>query len=175
MPITIYYGVIQRRHLVTYRIILGPDCKHILLLCDICRLRRKWTVAWDHWILWCSNCLPDIWHRHPGIWYSNRQCHGDVIKWKHFPRYGPFVRGIHRSSVNSSHKGQWRGALMFSLTCIWINDWVNNHQAGDLRRYCIHYDVIVMVAHLSSAYRKDAPMLLHTTITFPYTSVLLQQ
>ena len=23
-----------------------------------------------------------------------------VIKWKHFPRYWPFVRGIHRSSVN---------------------------------------------------------------------------
>ena len=28
-----------------------------------------------------------------------------------------FVRGIHRSAVNSPHKGQWRGALMFSLTC----------------------------------------------------------
>ena len=41
--------------------------------------------------------------------------HNDVIKWKHVPRYWPFVRGIHRSPVNSSHKGQWRGALMFSL------------------------------------------------------------
>ena len=29
----------------------------------------------------------------------------DVIKWKHFPRYWPFVRGIHRSPVNSPHKG----------------------------------------------------------------------
>ena len=38
--------------------------------------------------------------------------HNDVIKWEHFPRYLPFVRGIHRSSVNSPHKGQWRGALM---------------------------------------------------------------
>ena len=43
--------------------------------------------------------------------------HDDVIKWKHFPRYWPLVRGIHRSPVNSPHKGQWRGALMFSLTC----------------------------------------------------------
>ena len=42
------------------------------------------------------------------------------------------------------HKGQWRGALMFSLICVWINGWVNNHEAGDLRRYCAHYDVIVM-------------------------------
>ena len=37
--------------------------------------------------------------------------HDDVIKWKHFPRYWPFVGGIHRSPENSSHKGQWRGAL----------------------------------------------------------------
>ena len=36
--------------------------------------------------------------------------HDDVIKWKHFPRYWPFVRGIHRSPVNSPHKGQWRRA-----------------------------------------------------------------
>ena len=43
--------------------------------------------------------------------------HDDVMKWKHFPRYWPFVRGIHRSPVNSLHKGQWRGALMFSLIC----------------------------------------------------------
>ena len=39
--------------------------------------------------------------------------HDDVTKWKHFPRYWPFVRGIHRSPVYSTHKGQWRGALMF--------------------------------------------------------------
>ena len=43
----------------------------------------------------------------------------DVMKWKHFPRYWPFVWGIHRSPVNSPHKGQWRGALMFSLNCAW--------------------------------------------------------
>ena len=70
--------------------------------------------------------------------------HDDVIKWKHFPRYCQFVRGIHRSSVNSPHKGQWRGALMFSLVCGWINAWVNNHEAGDLTHNCAHYDVIVM-------------------------------
>ena len=70
--------------------------------------------------------------------------HDDVIKWKHFPRYWPFVRGIHRSPVNSPHKGQWRGALMFSLICVWINGWVNNREAGDLRRYRAHYNVTVM-------------------------------
>ena len=42
------------------------------------------------------------------------------------------------------HKGQWRGALMFSLICVWINVWVNNREADDLRRYRSHCDVIVM-------------------------------
>ena len=70
--------------------------------------------------------------------------HDDVIKWNHFPRYRPFVRGIHRPSVNSPHKGQWRGALMFSLICAWLNGWVNNCKAGDLRRNRPHYDDSVM-------------------------------
>ena len=42
------------------------------------------------------------------------------------------------------HKGQWRGAKMFSLICTQINSWVNNHEAGDLRSHRTHYDVIVM-------------------------------
>ena len=72
------------------------------------------------------------------------QTHDDVIKWKHFPRYWPFVRGIHRPPMNS-HKGQWRWSFMFSLICARINRWVNNREAGDLRRYRVHYDVIVML------------------------------
>ena len=53
------------------------------------------------------------------VYMTDKICiwHDDVIKWKHFPRYWPFVRGIHRSSANSSHNGQWRGSLMFSLIC----------------------------------------------------------
>ena len=73
-----------------------------------------------------------------------KNVHEDVIKWKHFPRYWPFVWGIPRSPVNSPPKGQWRGALMFSLICARINGWVNNREAGDLRRHCAHYDIIVM-------------------------------
>ena len=45
------------------------------------------------------------------------------------------------------HKGQWSGAMMFSLICVWINDWVNNHEAGDLRRHRGHYDVNVLKAY----------------------------
>ena len=70
--------------------------------------------------------------------------HDDVNKWKHFPRSCPFVRGIHRSPVNSPQKGQWRGALMVSLICAWISGWVSNREAGDLWRHCAHYNVTVM-------------------------------
>ena len=70
--------------------------------------------------------------------------HDDVIKWNHFPRYWPFVRGIHRSPVYSPHKGQSRGALTFSLIVAWINGWVNIREAGDLRRHRAHYDITVM-------------------------------
>ena len=44
-------------------------------------------------------------------------------------------------------KGQWRGALKFYLIYAWINGWVNNREAGDLRRRRIHYDVTVMMHH----------------------------
>ena len=50
-------------------------------------------------------------------------------------------RGFHRWPVTSPHKGQWRGALMFSWICAWINGWVNNREAVDLRRHRSHYDV----------------------------------
>ena len=70
--------------------------------------------------------------------------HDGVIKWNHFPRYWPFVRGIHRSPVNSPHKGQWRGALMFCLSYAWANGCANNRHTGDLRRHHAHYDVTGM-------------------------------
>ena len=75
---------------------------------------------------------------------THKKYHDDVIKWEHFPRYWPFVRGINRCPVNSPHKGQWPGALIFSLICVWINGWVNPREAGDLRRHRAHYDVSVM-------------------------------
>ena len=46
--------------------------------------------------------------------------------------------------TNSPHKGQWRGALMFALICVWINGWVNTREAGDLGRHRAHYDVTVV-------------------------------
>ena len=40
------------------------------------------------------------------------------------------------------------GLLTFSLICVRINGWVNNGEAGDLRRHRAHYDVIVMNKHI---------------------------
>ena len=95
---------------------------------------------------------------------GSKPSHDDVIKWKHFRRNWPFVRGIHRSPVNSPHKDQWRGALMFSLSCVWINYWANNREAGDLRRYRAHYNVIVMSKH-----KADSIVNVETTICIKRT------
>ena len=114
-----------------------------------------------------------LWNQHVGCWWTSTKPsatimmtrrwalinHDDVIKWKLFPSYWPFVRGIHRSLVNSLHNDQWRGALVFSLICTWINGWVNNGKAGDLRRHRAHYDVAVM--HLL-----EACIIIMTTASF---------
>ena len=84
----------------------------------------------------------------PGVFVFVCMClslfHDDVSKWKNFPRYWPFVLIIHRWSVNSPHKGQWRGAFMFPLIGARTNSWANNGDVGDLKRHRAHYDVIVM-------------------------------
>ena len=70
--------------------------------------------------------------------------HDDVIKWKHFPPYRTFVRKIHRSPVNSPHKGQRRGALVFWYPCLhqelskqWRRRWFETPSRS--------FDVIVML------------------------------
>ena len=84
--------------------------------------------------------------------YNSQLCsYSPSSRWRHrIETFSAFLtlcagRGIHWSPVNSPHKDQWRSALMFSLICAWINGWVNNREAGDLRRHRIHYDVSIMV------------------------------
>ena len=108
--------------------------------------RRETFKFWD-----LMRLILEIWRYNSNYTHMDVLCfvvlgyHDDVIKWKHFPRYWPFVRGMHRSPFNSPHKGQWRGALMFSLICVWINGWVNDREASDLKRYRAHYGVTVMM------------------------------
>ena len=97
------------------------------------------------------NTIPPNGYKTNGYKANMLYSHDDVIKWEHFPRYWPFVRGIHRSPVNSPHKGQWRGTLMFPLIYAWMNRWVNNRGAGDLRRHRAHYGVSVMMTSRRSS------------------------
>ena len=82
-----------------------------------------------------------LWKR-VGYLFNITSIHDDVIKWKHFSCYWPFVWRIHRTPVICSHKGQWHRALIFSLSC--ANGCANNWDAGDLRCHHAHYDVTVM-------------------------------
>ena len=74
--------------------------------------------------------------------------HDDVIKWKHF------LRSI--CAGNSPATGEFpaqrpvtRSFDVFFDLCL-INVWVNNGEAGDLRRHRAHYDVTVMSSWGSS-------------------------
>ena len=80
-----------------------------------------------------------------GISNLVKSYHDDVIKLNHFSSFWPFVRGSHPSPMNHPHKGQWHGALMFSLTCAWTNGWANHRDACDLRRHRANCDVTVML------------------------------
>ena len=68
--------------------------------------------------------------------------------WRHqmetFPALLALCAGNSPGPVNSLHKGQWRGALVFSLMCARINDRVNNRETGDSTHHRGHYDVNVM-------------------------------
>ena len=99
----------------------------------------SFVVVWFELILLHNRpdyfiCIWDQWH------WSN----DDVIKWQHFPRYwflcGEFTghRWIPRTKASDTEL--W--CLFF--ICAWINGWVNNREAGDLRRHRAHYDVTAM-------------------------------
>ena len=84
-------------------------------------------------------------------WSLPQEVQGNMAAswWRHqmetFSALLALCAGISPVLVNSPHKGQWRGTLMFSLICAWINDWANNREAGDLRRHRDHHDVNVMI------------------------------
>ena len=97
-------------------------------------MQHEANETWNGIQAFTKEALP-VCTRQVYITVECKTIHDDVIRWKHFSRYWPFVRGIHRSTVNSPYKGQWRGALMISLICAWINGWVNNRQTGEWRRH----------------------------------------
>ena len=132
----------------------------VSLLTHICVTRFQWV----------SCLIPEKNGRQYNSWCikhqpcSSLRCcslHDDVIKWNPFRITGPLCGDQwpvtppppppHTTTTTTTHththtlKGQWRGALNFSLICAWINGWANNHEAGDLRRHRAHNDVTLMV------------------------------
>ena len=72
------------------------------------------------------------------------ETHDDVIKMERFSALLTLCAG--NSPVTgdfTSQRSVTRSCDAFFI-CAWINAWVNNHGAGDLRRHRAHYDVIVM-------------------------------
>ena len=119
------------------------------------------TILWNSeelYIPWCPNLYVSIMRTYISreeFWISfcskvERTAISQTLlmmtssNWNILRVTGHLWGGIHRSPVNSPHKGQWLGALMFSLICTRRNGWVNNGAAGDLRCHRAHYDVIVM-------------------------------
>ena len=107
--------------------VLGLLCKAgLTYLVDIYKLpfvpvnTWQWVIMWGVWLAW---------------WLHQMET---------FSALPAICAGNSPVPVSSPHKGQWRGALMFTLICARINGWVNNRGAGDLRRHRCHYDVIVM-------------------------------
>ena len=81
--------------------------------------------------------------------------HDHVMKWKDIPRYWPFMRGIHRSPLNSPHKSHWRGTLMFSLICAWIKGGVSYGETGDLWRHSNVSRRLILAAWMYEAWVYD--------------------
>ena len=128
-------------------------------LCFVNRLLHNWR---------------DVFPRMPSVADQHPQCvsvHDDFIKWKHFPRYWTFARGIHRSPVKSPHEGQLLGALMFSLICTLTNGWVNNRYAGDFGDY-VHFEDTIMVWMYVAL---TAILVLFFVVGILYTSILCPQ
>ena len=108
---------------------------------------RKWLGAVRQQAITWNNVDPDL-RRHMEIilyvlaiplWHHQMEIFSALL-----------ALCVGNSPMNSPQKDRWRGTLMFSLICVWINAWENNREAGDLRRHRTHYDVIVMSCILSN-------------------------
>ena len=83
---------------------------------------------------WCT-CTLEVYVTYPRIWLQYKMM---------TPSNGNIFRVTGHLCGESPHKGQWRGALVFSLFFAWINSWISNREVGDLRRHHTQYDVTVM-------------------------------
>ena len=102
-----------------------------IIVCSDCGLDKLGLGQWTH-------CEYMRWSTLPS---TDKISHYDVITWKRFSHYCPFVRGILRSPVDSPHKGQWFGAFMFPLMPARTDCWTNNREAGEIEIPWRSFDV----------------------------------
>ena len=112
--------------------------------CNI-RICLKWKVTHPNWNPGPSDNLHIECSNH---WATGMGHFSNSSWWRHqmetFSALLAICAGNSPVTGEFPHKGQWRGALLFSLICTRINGWVNNGEAVDLRRHRAHYDVTVM-------------------------------
>ena len=124
-----------------FKVIMAAKLYFIVLV--PCSVR---FVLYSHMFIYCPG-----WCRSTTLMYFLTNCRLKTVTswWRHQMETFSALLAICEGNSPvpgelAPHKGQWRGALMFSMICVWINGCVNNREAGDLRRYRAHYDVIVM-------------------------------
>ena len=81
--------------------------------------------------------------------------HDNIIKWKYFLHYWPFVRGNHWSPLSSPHKGQWCCTVMFSLICICLKKWMSKQSKCRWlemlsRSLWHHFNVVVLCSKINN-------------------------
>ena len=119
---------------------------------------------------WCISLMSSVYCSDPGIWPDSMKdtVMNSLLKvtntleiidpwWRHqmetFSALLAFCEEIQRSLLNSPHKGQWRGTLMFLWSAPHPNGWANHPGAGDLRHHPVQYDFTVMWYFYRNCYK----------------------
>ena len=130
---SLFVSGIHRKSVVSWDKLTIMQSFHFLLLAWI----NGWTSIWIARELWR---LCDFTRGHIGCWCSTWWCH----QMETFSALLVLCAGTSPFTCEFPHKDQWRGDLMFSSICNQTYGWVNNRDAGDLRRHRVHYDVTVL-------------------------------
>ena len=107
---------------------------------------RKYAQGPEQPPLWSNHdgCTINLVTQHRSTFYILHQQYMMTSSNGNFFRVTGLLCGNSPVTIEFPSQSQWRGALIFSLICAWINRWVNNREAGDMRRHRGHFDVIVM-------------------------------
>ena len=130
---------------------MQTECNYFYFQCfRVNNFLKNKYLQWQE-NLYNSNCLGKIAQNFAEMIYILQSAKdGDIFSWWchqmiTFSALLALCAGNSPVTGEFPHKGQWRGALMFSLICAWMNDWVNNREAGDLRSHGAHSNVTVML------------------------------